>query len=115
MDASTTKDEIHSHPSFETHKIIRVHLEGIENCLEQLHLRTSQLLPVGPVKTARELSCDIIEITMAIEELYPELSKYLEEMPAEVSVTDLDVNQDSLACYYDTLNALLSRYAHYRP
>lgn len=115
MDASTTKDEIHSYPSVETHKIIRVHLEGIEKCLEQLHLRTSQLLPVGPVKTARELSCDIIEITMAIEELYPELSKYLEEMPAEVSVTDLDVNQDSLACYYDTLNALLSRYAHYRP
>jgi hypothetical protein len=115
MGASAVQDEIYSYPSFENHKNIRAHLERIEKCLEQLSLRTSPLPYAGPLKTEKELNSDIIEITMAIEKLYPELSKYLEEMPAEVSVTDPDINRDSLAGYYNTLDALLRRYACYHP
>jgi hypothetical protein len=114
MGASTGTDEIYSYPSFETHKNIRVHLERIEKFLEGLPYRTSPP-NAGSLKTEKELCYDILEITMAIDKLYPELSKYLEEMPAEDSDTDLVINRDSLLCYYDTLNALLSRYALYHP
>jgi hypothetical protein len=114
MSASYFQKEIHD-PSFEIHDTIRVHLEAIEKCLERLPLRTSQILDIDSLRTEKELSRDILEITMAIEEQYPELSKYLEEFPAEVSDVDLEVNRDSLACYYHTLDALLTGYARYHP
>ncbi len=81
-------------------------------------LRTSPQLYEGILKTDKEVYHDILEITMAIEELYPELSKYLDELPTEVSETDhpnLEISRNSLACYHQTLDALLTGYADHHP
>jgi hypothetical protein len=44
-------------------------------------------------------------ITMTIEETFPELSKYIEEIPVKVS------GHKNLQDYYDSLAALLENYA----
>ena len=64
------------------------------------------------MKTEKELNGDILEMTMNIENKYPELSKYLEEMPFEVSDTvSSEVNTKNLKDYYDSLDALIKNYA----
>jgi hypothetical protein len=63
------------------------------------------------MKTEKELSGDILEITMTIEKKYPELSKYLEETPFEISgAVTSEVNTKNLKDYYDSLDALLKNY-----
>ena len=64
------------------------------------------------MKTEKELNGDILEITMNIENKYPELSKYLEETPFEASgTTSKDENIKDLKEYYDSLDALLKKYS----
>jgi len=63
------------------------------------------------MKTEKELNADILKITMTIEEKFPELSKYLKEMPDPFSdSTSPDINNKNLQDYYDSLNALLNKY-----
>lgn len=64
------------------------------------------------MKTEKELNDAILKITMKIQNDYPELSKYLSEMP----VTIPDVDQSKLTIkvlgeYYESLENLLKKYS----
>lgn len=64
------------------------------------------------MKTENELNQAILEITMKIRNEYPELIKYLSELP----VTIPDVNKPEISCkvltdYYESLENILKKYA----
>jgi hypothetical protein len=60
------------------------------------------------------LNEEILQITMTIESKFPELSKYIGEMPVKFSDTpDHEVSLKNLSSYYDSLVALLENYAPY--
>jgi hypothetical protein len=53
----------------------------------------------------------IIDITMKIKDQFPELSKYLTEMPVTIpDETDPHIQLKNLKQYYDSLNAVLEKY-----
>jgi len=59
----------------------------------------------------KELNSKILEITMKIKDHYPELSKYLDEMPMTVpSGKDPQITLNHLQTYYESLNSLLNKY-----
>lgn len=63
------------------------------------------------MKSENEFNTEILRITMTIQEKYPELSEYLEEMPVTVpAVMNPEINSKSLGAYYDSLNSLLESY-----
>lgn len=63
------------------------------------------------MKTEKELNSDILQITMKIKEQFPELSKYVLEMPVTIPVTDNpEINRKSLQDYHDSLSVLLKDY-----
>ena len=63
------------------------------------------------MKTESDLNDDILKITMLIEEKFPELSKYVDEMPVSApDAVNPAVNQKNLQDYYDSLLALLKKY-----
>ena len=57
------------------------------------------------------LNKKIIDITMLIQKKYPELSKYLAEMPITIP-TDKNpkINIETLSSYYNSLDSMLSKY-----
>jgi hypothetical protein len=58
-----------------------------------------------------DLNSKILKITMLIKNHYPELSKYLEEMPVTVpSENDPEITLNNLRTYYESLNSLLNKY-----
>ena len=58
-----------------------------------------------------DLNLKILKITMKIKDNYPELSKYLEEMPVTVpSENDPEITLNHLKTYYESLNSLLNKY-----
>jgi len=64
------------------------------------------------MKTEKELSGDILEITMTIEKKYPELSKYLEETPFHTGKTSTcDETINNLKEYFNSLDVLLKNYS----
>lgn len=64
------------------------------------------------MKTVNEINKDIIETTMVIDETFPELSKYIEEMPVTISNTnEPEINETNLKDYQSSLDALLNKYA----
>jgi len=64
------------------------------------------------MKTENEINKDIIETTMVIDETFPELSKYIEEMPVTISNTnEPEINETNLKDYQSSLDALLNKYA----
>ena len=63
------------------------------------------------MKTEKELNSDILKITMAIRDNYPELSKYLNEMPVTIPVSNNpEINLKNLQDYFNSLNALFRKY-----
>jgi hypothetical protein len=59
----------------------------------------------------KELNAKILKITMTIKDHYPELSKYLDEMPVTVpSEKDPEITLNHLQTYYESLNSLLNKY-----
>lgn len=62
------------------------------------------------MKTVKELNSDILEISMKIEILYPELSKFIVEMPIS-DTFDSEINVKDLKNYYDSLDTLFNDYA----
>lgn len=61
------------------------------------------------MKTEKELNADILKIIMTIEEIHPELSKYIEEMNISNSRShDGRTGLKKLQDYYDSLYALYS-------
>jgi len=64
----------------------------------------------------RDLNSDILKITMRIKDYYPELSKYLEEMPETIpSENDPEITLKNLKSYYESLNSLLNKYKEDSP
>ena len=63
------------------------------------------------MKTEKELDDDILKITMKIKEQYPELSKYILEMPVTIpTVENPEMSLKILQDYYDSLEVLLQDY-----
>jgi hypothetical protein len=63
------------------------------------------------MKTKSELEQDIIRMTMHIQSEFPELLKYIPEMPDNVTETDsIGINTKSLMEYYNSLEELLREY-----
>ena len=63
------------------------------------------------MKTKKELNADILKITMTIQSKYPELSKYIVEMPVTIpDEKNPNVDSKALAEYYDSLEKLLKDY-----
>lgn len=64
------------------------------------------------MKTKQELNEDINGITMVISENYPELSKYINEMPITIPIKqDSQITLKDLSEYYNSLYALVNQYA----
>jgi hypothetical protein len=73
-------------------------------------INNSQTAP--NIKTEKELNDDILKISMTIQETYPELSKYIGEMPVTISDTvDTETTIKNLKDYSDSLDVLLKKYA----
>lgn len=63
------------------------------------------------MKSAKELNDDILNITMTIRDKFPELSKYISEMPETIpNVSDPEMNIKTLNNYYESLEDLLKKY-----
>ena len=64
------------------------------------------------MKTEAQLNDDILKITLMIREKYPELSKYVSEMPITIpDVESPEINAKILTDYYDSLEAIMENYA----
>ena len=50
---------------------------------------------------------------MTIDETFPELSKYIEEIPLKIWDAELEIDNTALISYYNSLDALLTNYAGY--
>ena len=63
------------------------------------------------MKTEKELNEAILKITMKIASDYPELSKFIVEMPvSNAQDADPSINLKNLEEYYDSLLTLLKKY-----
>lgn len=62
------------------------------------------------MKSKIELEQKIIRITAKIHEEFPELSKYIIEIPVHDSEAD-EINLKNLEDYYDSLEEIVSKYA----
>jgi hypothetical protein len=63
------------------------------------------------MKSELEINKDIINIMAVIEEKYPELLKYISEMPVKIGEeVDEATNIISLSEYYESLETLLNNY-----
>jgi hypothetical protein len=61
--------------------------------------------------SVKDYNFKILRINMRIRDHYPELSKYLEEMPMTVlSEKDPEITLNHLQTYYESLNSLLNKY-----
>jgi hypothetical protein len=64
------------------------------------------------MKTEAELNDLILKITMKIQEKFPELNKYITEMPVTIpDSNNPEINLKKLQEYYDSLTALVNKYS----
>lgn len=63
------------------------------------------------MKTEKELNQAILEITLKIQNQYPELNKYLSELPATIpDANNPEINTKVLHDYYESLENILKKY-----
>ncbi|MDP3462789.1 MAG: hypothetical protein Q8S18_08390 [Bacteroidales bacterium] len=59
----------------------------------------------------KDLNSKILKVTMTSKEHYPELSGFLEEMPATIpSEENVEITLKNLSAYYESLNSILNKY-----
>jgi len=59
----------------------------------------------------RDLNLKIMQVTQEIKDHYPELTKFLEEMPVTIpNEKDMEITLQVLQSYYDSLNSILNDY-----
>jgi hypothetical protein len=64
------------------------------------------------MKTEAELSINILKMTMTIRNEFPELMKFLNEMPETIpNKNNPEITINNLQEYYDSLEDLLRKYA----
>lgn len=64
------------------------------------------------MKTENEISNDITKLTLGIQEDFPELSKYISEMPITIpNMANPEITADNLKEYNDSLNELVTNYS----
>ena len=64
------------------------------------------------MKTANEINKDIVKTTLRIQEEFPELSKYIIEMPVTIpNVANPEITTDNLKDYSESLNELVTKYS----
>ena len=64
------------------------------------------------MKTANEISKDIINTTVGIEQDFPELLKYINEMPVSIpNVSQPEITVENLKDYSDSLNEMVTKYS----
>lgn len=64
------------------------------------------------MKTAKEWNQDILKITMKISQEFPELFKYIKEMPLKVASNDTAAeNIKALKDYYNSLSEIVTDYS----
>ena len=64
------------------------------------------------MKTEAEWNAEILRITLKIQNQFPELSKYMTEMP--ITMPDAkhpEINIKNLSDYYESLESLLKNYS----
>jgi hypothetical protein len=65
------------------------------------------------MKTELEINKDILTIMFRIQEEFPELSKYISEMPITIpNVENPEINIKNLQEYYNSLEALMKKYSN---
>ena len=69
------------------------------------------LIKLKRMTTEKELNEAILKITLTIQSEFPELSKYIEEMPVTIPTAHPDIKLKNLADYYDSLNNVMKKYA----
>ena len=63
------------------------------------------------METDDDINAKILKITMVIQDNYPELSKYLNEMPITIPIEQHpEINKKNLEKYYNTLLSLFRNY-----
>jgi hypothetical protein len=63
------------------------------------------------METEKQLNDAILKMTLTIQNEYPELSKYLIEMPATIpDASNPQINIKTLKDYYESLNSILKEY-----
>ena len=63
------------------------------------------------MKTESELEEDILNVIMEIKKEFPELSKYILEMPTQApDKGSIEIDNSSLKEYHNSLNELLLKY-----
>lgn len=63
------------------------------------------------METVKELNDAILKMTLKIQNEYPELSKYLIEMPVTIpDIINPEINSRTLKDYYESLNSILKEY-----
>ena len=66
---------------------------------------------INPDEMEKDLNSRILEITLTIQNNYPELSKFIEEMPVTIPVeADKQITINHLKSYYESLVSMLARY-----
>ena len=60
----------------------------------------------------RELNEEILRVTLMIHTEYPELSKFIEEMP--VTIPNVDQPEMNISILFDYLDSLISLIFHYK-
>ncbi|MFA5329542.1 MAG: alpha/beta fold hydrolase [Prolixibacteraceae bacterium] len=64
----------------------------------------------------KDLNAKILKMTMTIKNKYPELSKYLDEMPDTIpDEKDTEITLKNLSTYYGSLNSILKKYKSTHP
>lgn len=100
------------------------HLSNLENALEFndqlrkfLAKASRKILVKSPEKSIvfenneKNLNSKILKITMTIKDHYPELSKYLDEMPVTIPTEkNPKMTLKNLSQYYESLNSMLNKY-----
>lgn len=61
--------------------------------------------------TEKELNAAILKKTLMIQEKFPELSKYIEEMPITIPINNPEITIKNLKDYYNSLDNLMEKYA----
>lgn len=64
------------------------------------------------METKNEINKDIINATLGIQTDFPELSKYINEMPVTIpNLSNPEITTNNLKDYNDSLNVLVTKYS----